>query len=142
MTGETDLKTILHSLSPHLHNDVYVFCTIADGHYGDYAEAKPIASFQEPEGLTLVLSQDCADAHGLSYGGLFRCISLQVHSSLESVGLTAVVAGKLAAYEISANMIAGYYHDHLFVPDARAIEALDLLNNLPNPWGQFFFIVG
>ena len=64
--------------------------------------------------------------------GLFRCISLQVHSSLESVGLTAVVAGKLAVYDISVNMIAGYYHDHLFVPAAQADTAFGLLNNLNN----------
>jgi hypothetical protein len=46
------------------------------------------------------------------------------------VGLTAVVAGKLAVYDISVNMIAGYYHDHLFVPAAQAEQALELLNNL------------
>ena len=106
MSGETDLKAILKTLSPNLLGDTYVFCTLPGASYGDYAEAKPIASFQEHEGLTLVVTQQSADALGLGYEGLFRCISLQVHSSLESVGLTAVVAGKLAVYDISANMIA------------------------------------
>ena len=108
-------------------DESYVFCTAANADYGDYAEAQPIASFQEKEGLTLVLTQAHADAAGLNYEGLFGCISLQVHSSLESVGLTAAVrAGKLAAHEISANVIvAGYYHDHVFVPQAHAAsEAL------------------
>lgn len=132
MSGETDLKAILQTLSPLMLNEVYAFCTLADGSYGDCAEASPIASFQEQEGLTLVVSQANADAMGLAYTGLFRCISLQVHSSLESVGLTAVVAGKLAIYDISVNMIAGYYHDHLFVPAGQADAALDLLNNLNN----------
>lgn len=130
MTGETDLKTILQSLSPVMLDDAYVFCTVVGARYGDYAETAPIASYQENEGLTLVLTQERADASGLSYEGLFRCISLQVHSSLESVGLTAVVAGKLAAYEISANIIAGYYHDHVFVPQAQASEAFGLLRDL------------
>lgn len=130
MTGETDLKTILQSLSPVMLDDTYVFCTVVGARYGDYAETAPIASYQENEGLTLVLTQERADASGLSYEGLFRCISLQVHSSLESVGLTAVVAGKLAAYEISANIIAGYYHDHVFVPQAQASEAFGLLRDL------------
>lgn len=130
MSGETDLKAILKSLAPIMLNDTYVFCTVADANYGDYAGAQPIASFGEKEGLTLVLTKAQADAFGLPYEGLFSCISLQVHSSLESVGLTAVVAGKLAVYEISANIIAGYYHDHLFVPQARAAEALQLLSNL------------
>ncbi|MDA9090566.1 ACT domain-containing protein [bacterium] len=130
MSGETDLKTILQNLSPVMLDDTYVFCTVVGARYGDYAETAPIASYQENEGLTLVLTQERADASGLSYEGLFRCISLQVHSSLESVGLTAVVAGKLAAYEISANIIAGYYHDHVFVPQAQASEAFGLLRDL------------
>ena len=130
MPGETDLKAILQSLSPIMLDETYVFCTVVGASYGDYAETAPIASYQENEGLTLVLTQERADASGLSYEGLFRCISLQVHSSLESVGLTAVVAGKLAAYEISANIIAGYYHDHVFVPQAQASEAFELLRNL------------
>ena len=97
---------------------------------GDYAEAHPIASFQEKEGLTLVLTKAQAEALDWAYDGLFNCISLQVHSSLTSVGLTAAVAAKLAASEISVNMIAGYYHDHLFVPQDQAGEALDLLESL------------
>ena len=132
MSGETDLKSILQSLAPIMLDESYVFCTAANANYGDYAEAQPIASFQEKEGLTLVLTQAHADAAGLNYEGLFGCISLQVHSSLESVGLTAVIAGKLAAYDISANIIAGYYHDHVFVPQANAAEALALLIQLKN----------
>lgn len=90
----------------------------------------PIASFQEREGLTLVVTAENAAACGLDYQGVFRCISLQVHSSLEAVGLTAIVSGKLAAYEISANVIAGYYHDHIFVPEQFADEALERVRNL------------
>ena len=129
MSGETDLKAILQTLSPTMLEDTYVFCTVV-GTYGDYPETAPIASYQEHEGLTLVITKERADASGLAYEGLFSCISLQVHSSLESVGLTAVVAGKLAAYEISANIIAAYYHDHVFVPQAQASQALGLLTDL------------
>ena len=132
MPGETELKSILQSLSPELLAETYAFCTLPDASYGDYPEAAPIASFREQEGLTLVVPQARADDLELEYTGLFRCISLQVHSSLESVGLTAVVAGKLAVYDISVNMIAGYYHDHLFVPEAQAEQALELLSHLNN----------
>ena len=130
MAGETDLKAILQSLSPIMLDETYVFCTVVGASYGDYAESAPIASYQEHEGLTLVLTQESADASELEYEGLFSCITLQVHSSLESVGLTAVVTGKLAAYEISANIIAGYYHDHVFVPQSQASEAFVLLRDL------------
>lgn len=130
MSGITDLTDMLSRLSPIVLPDRYVFCTVPGAIYGDYAEAHPIASFQEQEGLTLVLTQAHADALNWDYDGLFGCISLQVHSSLTSVGLTAAVAAKLAASEISVNMIAGYYHDHLFVPKDQAGEALDLLESL------------
>jgi len=130
MAGETDINTLLSGLSPKLLDDTYVFCTLPDGIYGDYAMTRPIASFQEIEGLTLVMTQGNADEQGLVYDGLFRCISLQIHSSLEAVGLTAAVSGKLANADISANIIAGYYHDHLFVPQAKVVEALEILNNI------------
>ena len=65
------------------------------------------------------------------YGLLTKYGSISlVHSSLEAVGLTAIVSGKLAAYEISANVIAGYYHDHIFVPEQFADEALERVRNL------------
>ena len=130
MAGETDINTLLSGLSPQLLDETYVFCTLADGVYGHYAMTRPIASFQEKEGLTLVINQTDADAQGLVYNGLFRCISLQIHSSLEAVGLTAAISGKLADANISANIIAGYYHDHLFVPQAKVVEALEILNNI------------
>ena len=68
-----------------------------------------------------------ADEEGLAYEGTFRCISLQVHSSLEAVGLTAAVTSELAAHDISVNVIAGYHHDHIFVPSRHADLALSLL---------------
>lgn len=130
MSGETDLKTILNSLSPVLVEGTFVFCTFPEGSYGDFAEANPKAYVMEDEGITLVLDKRVADSHGFSYSGEFSCISLEVHSSLDSVGLTATLSGILAAHEISVNMIAGYHHDHLFVPVANAPLAISLLHNL------------
>ena len=56
-----------------------------------------------------------------------RCITLQVHSALDGVGLTAAVAGALAAQGIACNMVAAYHHDHAFVPEAQAEAALAVL---------------
>jgi hypothetical protein len=94
------------------------------------AHTHPLACFVEPEGLTLVLTQESADLQDLPYQGTFHCISLQVHSSLEAVGLTAAVASKLATHGISANVIAGFYHDHVFVSSLRSDHALRLLESL------------
>lgn len=130
MTGETDLSKMLATLAPKLHDEEYVFCTFENGRYGDHANLNPIASFNEAEGLTLVIPKHCADAHGIQYEGVFRCITLSVHSSLEAVGLTAAIATKLTEHNISANVIAAYYHDHVFVQNGRVETALASLQEL------------
>ena len=129
---ETDLAKLLASLSPHLVDRDFVFCTVQDARYGDLAELSPLASFREQEGLTVVVARQDADRAGLAYDSVFRCITLNVHSSLEAVGLTAAVSGKLAETGISANVIAAYYHDHIFVPAEKADAALSALNELSN----------
>ncbi len=116
MAGEEDLDTLLVLLEPSLLPGDFVFCTAANLKYGDFAELQPLASYQEEEGLTLVLAKQSADVAGLAYDSVFNCITLMVHSSLDAVGLTAAVSGKLAANGISANVMAAYHHDHVFVP--------------------------
>ena len=130
MSGETNLERILNNLSARLRSDVYVFCSIPNGKYGDLTAANPIASFQEKEGLSLVMTQQEATQNKLSYEGTFRCITLDIHSSLHAVGLTAVVSQALAEKQISANMIAGCHHDHIFIPTSLAEQALRIIENI------------
>jgi len=130
MPAETNLKILLEDLRPELSDETYVFCTVPGAVYGELSHTEPVASFVEPEGLTLVLTQKSAEAHKLLYQATFRCISLQVHSSLEAVGLTAAITSELATHGISANVIAGYYHDHIFVPSTRAHDALSALKSM------------
>ena len=127
MSGITDLKKLLGSMSPELLADEYVFCTVPNGKYGDFSELSPLSVFFENEGMTLVVQRENAELSGLEYQGLFRCITLTVHSSLEAVGLTAAVSTKLSKHNISANIIAAYYHDHVFVPAILAEKALLVL---------------
>ncbi len=129
MTGIVDLQQLLKTMQPVLAQGRYVFCCL-EGRYGDHQSLNPLASFQESEGLTLVLDQDEAKMAGLAYESVFRKITLSVHSSLDAVGLTAAVAECLASHGISANVVAAYYHDHVFVPQERAEEALSLLQGL------------
>ena len=130
MTAETDLTTLIRNLEPRTLPDTYVFCSLDDTDYGALAHTNPLASFAEAEGRSLVLTREAAEEEGLSYEGTFRCISLQVHSSLAAVGLTAAVTGELAAHDISANVIAAYHHDHIFVPSHQVESALQLLENM------------
>lgn len=126
MAAITDLDVLLKSMSPELIEGNYVFCTV-DGALADYIQLDPIATFREKEGLTLVLAEGAALHAQLDFDCVFSLITLSVHSSLEAVGLTAAFATKLGSYGISANVIAGYYHDHIFVQKDKADEAMSAL---------------
>lgn len=64
--------------------------------------------------------------------GTFRAawLTLRVHSSLEAVGLTAAVSAALAEHGIAANVLAGFHHDHVLVPEHRADDAVAVLRAL------------
>ncbi len=130
MSGETDLDILLRSMEPELLPEAYVFVSFPGERYGYREDLRPVAAVQEAEGLTLVLEKSRADGEGMAYDGVFRCISLHVHSSLEAVGLTAAFAACLAEEGISANVVAGFYHDHIYVPASSAARALRALRTL------------
>lgn len=135
MTGERNLQKLLQDMSPELVSGEFVFCSFADSRYGDHKNLQPFASVAESEGLTLVVTKSRADEHGLDYDSIFRCISLKVHSSLDAVGLTAAFSGKLGEHGISANVIAGYYHDHIFVQRDFAEKAIAAIEELTRTSG-------
>ena len=120
--------TLIKSLKPSLHEGVYVFCTVKELPKIDLDEV--ICYFREIVGITLILSKDIADRAGLTYSFAASWITFKVHSSLDSVGLTAAFSKALADKGISCNVLAGYHHDHLFVPKDKAYEAMKVLNRL------------
>ena len=128
MTGERDLLKLLASMSPNLMDGEYVFCTFRDAKYGDFPDLEPIVTITESEGLTLVVPRYKADDKNISYESVFKGITLSVHSSLDAIGLTAAFSSKLGDHGISANVIAGYYHDHIFVQKELADKAMQALN--------------
>lgn len=88
------------------------------------------AAVREAEGLTVVLPRSAADAEGLSYDFVAAWITLEIHSALEAVGLTAEVGRALTEVGVSCNVLAGFHHDHLLVPVAEASRALEALAGL------------
>lgn len=116
-------------MEPKLRDGEYVFTCIAAGRYGDAAELAPIAMFMEDEGMTLVVPRHSADEHGVNYASVFKCITLCVHSSLNAVGFTAAFSKRLADNGLGANVIAGYFHDHIFVPSECAESAMAALGD-------------
>jgi hypothetical protein len=127
MAAERDLTRLLRALRPELNPGRFVFTTVA----GQVPPGvQPVVTVTEPEGRTLVLPQHEADAAGLGYDYVAGWITLRVNSALDAVGLTAAVAGELARAGLSCNVIAGYHHDHLFVPHDRSAEAVTVLEAL------------
>lgn len=114
-----DLAGMLAGLAPVLHARRWSFVLVEGA-----PPADAFALIREEEGTTAILPQD---------GGDFACITLMVHSALDGVGLTAAVAGALAEADIACNVVAGFHHDHLFVPWARRDEALVILQRLASP---------
>ncbi len=130
------LQELIKQLSPTLDSTTYVYCTVPKAKYGELEHLKPIVSIAELEGLTLVIPLDEAKTEGLDYYRVFRRITLEGHSSLEALGLTSVVTSLLAERGITTNVIAGFYHDHMFVPSDRIDEAMRALKELAsNPGG-------
>ncbi len=117
-------------MRPTLGAGEFVFVSRPGASYGAGEELSPVAAVAEDEGLTLVVPRVHADAFAEPYDGVFRMITLRVHSSLAAVGLTAAVAAALTEHGISANVVAAYYHDHVFVPADRADEAVHVLSAL------------
>ena len=124
MTGIKELQTLLANVDPVLDERSFVFCTFPDFNSNDICRLNPIGMFQEKEGVTLIITkQQAIDSH-IDNESVYKLISLNVHSSLDAVGLTAAFSAKLAEKNISANVVAAYYHDHIFVPEEKAEQAL------------------
>ncbi len=115
-------------MDPVLNPGAYVFSTVSTTNTINKADI--LCEFKEREGITIILERDRADAYGLPYEFVAAWITLNVHSALEAKGLTAKVATALAGQNISCNVIAGYYHDHIFVPHKEGNKAVDILKAL------------
>jgi hypothetical protein len=128
MPGETDLKKLLKGMKPELNEGEYVFCTVDSIQRA--ATLNPLCVFQEKEAITVILSTQQADEALLPYSVTCAWITLAVHSSLEAVGLTAAVSNALTDSNISCNVVAAYYHDHIFVPVQDSKRAIAVLLEL------------
>jgi hypothetical protein len=128
MSGETDLAKLLLGMKPQLQEGEFVFCTVDSLQRA--AALNSVCIFQEREAVTVILSKHHADEAALPYSVICAWITLSVHSSLEAVGLTAAVSKALTDANISCNVVAAYYHDHIFVPVKDATRAMEVLLKL------------
>ena len=117
-------------MEPVLDERDFVFCSFPTLDWDQMRELNPIGIFHEKEGVTFILDTKNAVDKKIDYLSVYRLITLNVHSSLDAVGLTAAFSAKLAEKNISANVVAAYYHDHIFVPEEKAVQALEAILEL------------
>ncbi len=122
MSGESDLETLLKTLKVIRHEGVWRFETNAD----QLGASEAIMTFRESEGWTAILPI----GENTPADNLWVWLEMSVHSDLNAVGFLARIAVTLSEAGVPCNAIAGYYHDHIFVPENKAdiaVTALEVL---------------
>lgn len=79
----SQLAELLRTMQPALNPGTYAFCVVPEN--ADTASLRPLGTFREAEGTTVIVEEAAAIAHGLT--PLFRAawITLTVHSDLAAV---------------------------------------------------------
>jgi uncharacterized protein len=142
-SGESDLKTLLASMTPSLSHEIYAFCTIPAASTTSSNILSLLMSlpslqmlFREDEGWTVILPKHVAEEVGMETTFPCKKITLGVHSSLEAVGFLAAVTTRLKEVGVGCNPISGFYHDHLFIPEGREHDVMDALRNMSEGAGS------
>lgn len=129
--GGTNLRELLRSMAPELHDGEYVIASVNPGRFATLDIASIACFFRESKDeITVIMSTHAAKAADLPELPTFAWITLTVHSSLEAVGLTAAFATALGSANISCNVVAAYYHDHIFVSSRDGAKAMQVLHDL------------
>lgn len=126
MSGEKDLQQLLKTMKPEHNPGDYVFCKVENLEGISLIDIEMF--FKEKEAITLILKKEIADTLQLDYSVIMSWITLTVHSSLEAVGLTAAFSKALSEQEISCNVVAAFYHDHIFVSKKDTEKAMEILS--------------
>lgn len=135
MTPVRDTQDMIAGMTPVADAAIYRFCAVSDPELARRLGPKALASFAEDEGMSLVLDERHIPGQEVEVSPPMQRITLMVYSSLEGIGLTAAVAGALAQASIPCNMVAGYHHDHVFVPADDVDRALSVLRDLSDRAG-------
>lgn len=128
MSGEKNLEALLKSMKPKHNVGEFVFCKTDNLDQINLSQI--IMTFKEEESITIITEKEVADKLNLNYSFVASWITLTVHSSLEAVGLTAAFSNALSENGISCNVVAAYYHDHIFVDKKDTDKAMEVLNAL------------
>ena len=126
MNGEKNLEILLKTMKPKMNLGEFVFCEVENLEKIKLNEI--VMSFREEESITIITKKEIADKLNLKYSFIASWITLTIHSSLEAVGLTAAFSKALSKKGISYNVVAAFYHDHIFVDKKDTEKAMEILN--------------
>lgn len=130
------MQKLISNMEPLLNVGEYVFVTLPS--IESIPNSMMISTMREKEGITVVLSKNNAEQLDLNFDFVASWITLNIHSSLEAVGLTAAFSTELYRNNISCNVIAGYYHDHIFVEVNQKDKAMKVLWAMTKDGGLIF----
>ncbi|KAL1305218.1 hypothetical protein AAFC00_002136 [Neodothiora populina] len=148
--GTSDLSNLIRTMRPTLHPSTFIFCHILSSPSSTSRPQAPHLPslptnleiqclFREAEGWTLIATEASlqrsleAETEGSleaireqvdDASNRWCMITLNVHSSLLAVGFIAAVAQRLKMSGIPSNVIAGYFHDHIFVPEGKVRDTM------------------
>jgi hypothetical protein len=123
---------MISGMTPELQVGSFTFVTTNDPALVASLSGKAVSIFKEAEGVSMIIPAGSAEKSKLNVDHPMRCITLNVFSSLEGVGLTAAVATALGDHGIPCNMVAAFHHDHVFVPSEMCDQAMEVLISLQN----------
>lgn len=128
MQAIADLTELLTHMRPELNPGRFAFVALPSDAALD--PVLVVASIRETEGLSVICPEQVALDLNLPIAFIAAWITLTVRSDLAAVGLTAAFSNALGQAGISCNVVAGVYHDHLFVPVDQSQKAMEALRAL------------
>ena len=124
----TDLEAMLQTLTVSVRPDRYTFIDVPSGAAPRVGNGVA-AVISEAGSDTVVATIERAEHEGWPIDFVAAWLTLDIHSALHAVGLTAAFSAALADAGIPCNVLAGFRHDHLLVQSQRADEAVVALKS-------------
>ncbi len=130
MRGETDLAKMLQTISVTVRPDDYVVVALDPTADVPQLGDGVAAVIEEAEGPTVIATMTRAAYEGWPHDFVAAWLTIDVHSALEAVGLTAAFSRQLGRAGIPCNVIAGFHHDHILVPHDKSDAAVEVIEAL------------
>ena len=124
---EKNLKILLKNMNPVLEDKEYLYLTFSEEDFKKINIQEVKFFFREKEWITVILEKNNLYKNN---DKIWSLITLQVHSSLDAIWFTAAFSEILKNNNISCNVVAGYFHDHIFVDKNDWENAVRILKNV------------